>query len=128
LVFGLVGTGVELLLLSHYEDPWQLVPLGLIAAGLAALAWDAARSSATTKRIVRITMVLFALSGGLGTVLHYRGNLEFQLEIDASQSRWDLFRKVMRAKAPPALAPGLMIQLGLLGLIYTIGASHESQK
>ena len=55
----------------------------------------------------------------LGIVLHYRGNLEFQLEIDATQSSWDLFRKVIHAKAPPALAPGAMTQLGLLGLVYT---------
>jgi hypothetical protein len=128
LVFGLVGTGVELLLLGHYEEAWQLVPLGLIGAGLVVLAWDAMRSTAATRRIVRITMVLFVLAGGVGVVLHYRGNLEFQLEIDASQSRWDLFRKVMQAKAPPALAPGVMTQLGLLGLIYTIGASHDSHE
>jgi hypothetical protein len=25
---------------------------------------------------------------------------------------------VMRAKAPPLLAPGMMLQMGLLGLIY----------
>jgi hypothetical protein len=30
-----------------------------------------------------------------------------------------LFVKVVTAKAPPALAPGVMVQLGLLGLVYT---------
>ena len=125
-MFGLVGTAVELLLLGHYENPWQLVPLALVAAGLAVLAWDASRQTPASTRSVRIVMVLFVLSGGVGVLLHYRGNLEFQLEIDASQSRWDLFRKVMQAKAPPALAPGIMTQLGLLGLIYSMGASHES--
>jgi hypothetical protein len=50
--------------------------------------------------------------------LHYQGNVEFQMEIDPTQHGSELFWKVMRAKAPPALAPGLMAQLGLLGLIY----------
>ena len=54
-----------------------------------------------------------------GVWLHCRGNLEFQLDIDASQSAWTLFWKVLRAKAPPALAPGALIQLGLLGLVFT---------
>ena len=31
---------------------------------------------------------------------------------------WELLEKVMRAKAPPLLAPGMMMQLGLLGLAY----------
>jgi hypothetical protein len=39
--------------------------------------------------------------------------------MDPTQSSWTLFTKVMTAHAPPALAPGVMAQLGLLGLIYT---------
>ena len=34
LALGLLGTGVELLLLGHTEDVWQWVPLILLAAGL----------------------------------------------------------------------------------------------
>ncbi len=33
-------------------------------------------------------------------------------------SNWELMEKVLRAKAPPLLAPGMMLQLGLLGLAY----------
>jgi hypothetical protein len=29
-----------------------------------------------------------------------------------------LFSTVMTAKAPPAMAPGAMVQLGLIGLVY----------
>jgi hypothetical protein len=63
-------------------------------------------------------MLFFLASAAIGVGLHYSGNLEFQLDIDPSQSRWELFKKVMHAKAPPAIAPGAMAQLGLLGLIY----------
>ena len=55
----------------------------------------------------------------VGVVLHFRGNMSFQLDMDPAMAGWDLFSKVMHAKAPPALAPGAMVQLGLLGLIYT---------
>jgi hypothetical protein len=64
-------------------------------------------------------MVLLVVGGAAGVVLHYRGSLEFQREMDPTQSGWELFTKVMHAKAPPTLAPGAMAQLGLVGLVYT---------
>ena len=56
------------------------------------------------------------VSGATGTVLHYRANMEFKLEMDPSMSGLALFWSVVQAKAPPALAPGNMALLGLLGL------------
>jgi len=73
---------------------------------------------AASIRLLQGLMALCVLAGVLGVVLHYRGSLEFQLEIDPSQRGWDLFSKVIQAKAPPTLAPGAMAQLGLLGLVY----------
>ncbi len=118
LVLGMLGVSAELVALAHYEDSWQLVPLGLIVLAFVAIAWHLADGSAASIQVFRIVMGLFVLAGILGIVLHYQGNLEFQLEIDPSQSHWTLFQKVIRAKAPPALAPGAMAQLGLLGLAY----------
>jgi hypothetical protein len=51
-------------------------------------------------------------------VLHYRANVEFQREVDPSIAGRALLVKAMKAKAPPALAPGTMTQLGLIGLAY----------
>ena len=119
LVLGLSGVGVELVALAHYEDSWQLVPLVLIALAFAVIAWHLFDGSHATVRVLRLVMFLFIVAGITGIVLHYRGNLEFQLEIDPSQSHWTLFKKVIRAHSPPALAPGAMAQLGLLGLAYT---------
>lgn len=118
LLLGLTGTAIELVLLGHYEDAWQWLPLALIAAGFVAVAWQLSRPSRASLRFLRVTMAAFVLAGGLGVALHYRGSLAFQLEMDPQQTRSQLFWKVIRAKAPPALAPGLMTQLGLLGLIY----------
>jgi hypothetical protein len=118
-VLGLVGIGVELLLLAHYADVLQWMPLALIAAALVVIGAHVRTESARSLRVLRVVMALFIVSGAVGIGLHYRGNLEFQLEIDPTQSHWDLFRKVVRSQSPPALAPGFMAQLGLLGLLYT---------
>jgi hypothetical protein len=127
LVLGLVGTEAELLLLEHYEDPWQLIPLFLIALGMAVLAWHATRRDAASLRALRVLMVLFLVAGFVGVVLHFRGAAEFQLEIDPAMGSWDLVKKVMRAKAPPVLAPGVMLQLGLIGLAYAFTNSREKR-
>ena len=119
LVLGLVGTEAELLLLEHYEDPWQVVPLILIALAMAALLWHGARRDTASLRGMQTVMALFLVAGLAGLILHFRGAAEFQLEIDPAIGAWDLTKKVLRAKAPPVLAPGVMLQLGLLGLIYT---------
>ena len=63
-------------------------------------------------------MVLFVLAGFAGFVAHFHGSAEFQLDLDPRMTTWELLEKVMRAKAPPLLAPGMMMQLGLLGLAY----------
>jgi hypothetical protein len=81
--------------------------------------WDRLGAGAVSRRAVQATMGLFLVSGLIGLALHSRGAAEFQLEIDPSISRADLIRKVIHAKAPPILAPGVMFQLGLLGLVYT---------
>jgi hypothetical protein len=128
LVVGLAGTEIELLLLAHYEDGWQVLPLVLIAAGAALAIWHTIKPGRAIGMALNAVMVLCVLAGGLGIVLHGRGAAEFQLEIDPSQSRWTLMEKVMRAKAPPVLAPGMMVQLGLLGLIYSYVASGSSRR
>lgn len=118
LLLGLAGTGLELVLTQHYEDPLQIIPLVLIATALAVAVWHGLMRSAMSVRALQGTMALFIIAGAVGAGLHYRGGAQFQLEIDPSQSRWQVFKKVMRAKAPPVLAAGVMVQLGLVGLVY----------
>ena len=120
LFIGLVGTAVELVLLEHYEDPWQLVPLTLIAVALVTAVWYTRTRTTGSRSALQITMALFVAAGLVGVVLHLQGAAEFQLEIDPTMDRWTLLTKALRAKAPPALAPGLMIQLGLIGFVLTL--------
>jgi hypothetical protein len=119
LAVGMLGTAADLLLLEHYENGWQIAPLVLIGLGLLALAWVVTSGGRFPVLMLRAIMVGFITAGALGFLLHYNGNSEFQREIDPSLSGWDLVKRVMTAKAPPALAPASMIQLGFLGLLYT---------
>ena len=118
-VLGVGGIATELWLLGHYEDLDQIIPLGLAALGVIAAAVSAVRPTAITVRLFQIAMALMIMSGFLGVWFHYQATTEFQLEMDPSLRGWALFRKAIVAKAPPALAPGAMIQLGLIGLAYT---------
>ncbi len=117
-VIGVGGTGVELLLLGHTEDVWQWVPIVLMAASLALLLWRLVARDARSLRVFRGTMILFVLSGVVGLWLHYHGNAEFELEMYPALRGLELFRESVTG-ATPALAPGTMLELGLLGLVYT---------
>jgi hypothetical protein len=62
-------------------------------------------------------MLLFVAGGIAGTLLHYRGNVEFEEEMHPGGTRWELFRGAIQG-ATPALAPGTMVLLGAIGLLY----------
>ena len=118
LMLGFAGTETELVLLEHYEDPWQFVPLVLIACSAVVLVQHRRGGLAGRRRTLEVLMVLFIVSSLVGVVLHFRGAAEFQLETDPGIGTWDLMKKVAHAQAPPLLAPGVMLQLGLIGLAY----------
>lgn len=117
LVLAMAGIIVELLLIEHFEDTWQLLPLILLGLGLPALAWHVFAPGAVSARVWGILMTLFVVAGFIGFYMHYAGNVEFELEQNPNATRWILFREAMMG-ATPALAPGAMIQIGLIGLLY----------
>lgn len=119
LLLGVLGIVAELLLLNHIEDLTQWIPLGLAAATLLLSLLVALKPTSAGIRLFQLVMVLLIISGGVGMYLHLAANMEFQLEMDPALTGFALFRKSIVAKAPPALAPGAMMQLGLLGLAYT---------
>jgi hypothetical protein len=119
LTVAMIGTAADLMLLDHHEEFWQIVPLGVIALGVVSVVLSAIKGGPGAITMMRVTMALFICSGFLGMGLHYIGNSEFQLEMDPTLHGWSLFIKAITSKAPPALAPAAMIQMGLLGLLYT---------
>jgi hypothetical protein len=116
---GAGGIATELWLLGHYEELDQFIPIGLAAAGTIAILLSAFKPTPAAVRLLQAAMLVMIGSGFLGVWFHYRATTEFQLEMDPSLRGWALFAKAIVAKAPPALAPGSMIQLGLIGLAYT---------
>lgn len=117
LFFGSAGMVVELFLLGHTEDLWQWVPVILLGASLAVMTWQLVRPSTASVRGMQLVMLLFIASGLIGLALHYKGNVEFEREMYPDLAGLQLFKQAMTG-ATPSLAPGTMIQFGLLGLLY----------
>ena len=96
---GTVGVCVELVVLEHYTDWNQLIPLVVAGMGLLAAIWITLVPGLTALRAWQFTMLLFVGTGITGITMHY-----------------DVVSETVH---PPLLAPGLFAQLGLLGLLYT---------
>ncbi len=108
---------VDLVLLEHFETVWQWVPLVVLVPVIALVAAVALRPGRTLLRAFQGVMIACIVAGLVGIFLHYRGNVEFELERDPTLRGFALFWETIRG-ATPALAPGAMVQLGLLGLLF----------
>ena len=117
LAIGMIGMTSELLLIGHRETVQQQIPLMLLGFGIVVAGWHATAPRATTVRAMQITMLLFVVSGAVGVALHYRGNVEFELEIYPGLGGIELVQKTLTG-ATPVLAPGSMTLLGLIGLTH----------
>jgi hypothetical protein len=117
LAIGMIGMMSELLLIGHRETVQQQIPLMLLGLGIVVAGWHATAPRATTVRALQIAMLLFVVSGAVGVVLHYRGNVEFELEIYPGLGGIELVQKTLTG-ATPVLAPGSMTLLGLIGLTH----------
>jgi hypothetical protein len=118
LLFGMAGTLAELLLLEHTESRTQLVPIAMLALGLAAALAAAVIARRWSLLALRTAMLALLAGGIIGVIMHYRGNVEFELEMYPGLRGFGLFREALQG-ATPALAPGALVQLGLLGLLCT---------
>jgi len=127
LVLGLIGTEIELLLLKHTDGFWQILPLGLIGAAIVVVVWCAITESPASLRVLDIVMVAFILSGAAGVLLHFRGNVEWERERAPGIGGSSLVRQALMG-ATPTLAPGTMLQLGLVGLVYSYVRRRQRQK
>ncbi|HEU4830141.1 MAG TPA: hypothetical protein VFT04_13185 [Gemmatimonadales bacterium] len=118
LVIGLIGTALELVLMEHLEDWWQRIPLVLIGAALGVLLWHAVARTRASVYALRILMAIFVASAAAGMVLHAKGNREFALETKPGIAGQEIVAEMLTG-AFPALAPGTMALLGLIGLLFT---------
>lgn len=112
--FGLIG---ELLLLEHYEEKAQWIPLILLTLTLATIVWHWLDGKTRSLRTFQVMMILLILGGTTGSILHLRGNIASEREFDPSLTGLPFWIEVLRGE-DPLLAPGTLIQFGLLGLLY----------
>ncbi len=118
LILAFAGTAAELVLLGHYEDLKQWAPLATMGLGLVATLACLIRPGGGTVRLLRVAMGVLVVTALVGIWLHYQSNAEFELEMVPGRQGWDLVKEALTG-AMPALAPGALIQMGLLGLIAT---------
>ncbi len=116
-LLGIVGLIVELLLLGHTESALQWIPLALLGVALPSAIAVWRRPTEGSLRVFCALMALCVVAGGLGLVLHFRGNIEFELESEPGVGGWLLIWRSLTG-ATPTLAPGALAQLGLLGLAF----------
>lgn len=112
---GILGLEAELLLLEHVEDLSQWIPVVSLAVGLVLTVAVWMRPGRGTLRAFRAVCALFVAAGVLGVYLHMDGNVEFARESEPSLAGLPLLWEALKG-ATPALAPGALAQLGLLGL------------
>jgi hypothetical protein len=98
-VLGTAGISVELVVLEHYTDWNQLIPLVVAAWGVLAALGMTLAPGLPALRVWQFTMLVFVGTGITGVTMH--GDV------------------VSETVHPPLLAPSLFTQLGLLGLLYT---------
>lgn len=117
LAFGCVGLLGELMLLEHYEEWEQVIPLVLIFLTLLTILWQWTAGSRRSLRVLQVVMLLLVVAGTVGVFLHLGGNYEFERELEPDLAGMPFWIEVIRG-ATPTLAPGTLIQFGLLGLLY----------
>lgn len=115
-LFGSLGASAELVLLGHTENAWQNIPLVLIAAGCLSLVVLLVRPGRTQVKAFQAVLASFVMAGITGVWLHYRSNMEFEVEMNPDAGGTELFWESMKG-ATPALAPGAMILLGGVGFV-----------
>jgi hypothetical protein len=120
---GIVGLGIELVLLEHFEETLQWIPLVLLVLGFGAAVALALRASRAAVRALQLVSALYIAAGTVGLWLHFDGNMEFEREDDPSAATAVLVRRAIFG-ATPLLAPGALVQLGLIGLC--IGYRHPA--
>jgi hypothetical protein len=118
LLVGLAGTVVELFLLKHTDGVSQLAPVVLMAVAIPILGWSVWVRSFASVRVLQVVMALLVLCGVVGVILHFSGNLGYERESNPSLSGVELYRSALLGSTP-ALAPGALIPLGMIGLLLT---------
>lgn len=120
------GTMLELLLIGHYEDVFQLIPICCIGLVVLISGFLYFFRTRILKHIFKSLLIITTLSGFYGVYLHLFSNFEFELEMQPTANNWDLIIESFTG-ALPVLAPFSMIVLALIGYSYLILINQNKQ-
>lgn len=122
LVLGCVGLIGELMLLEHYSEINQLPPLILCAAMVIAAIAHWFGNGRKSLRALQVIALLMVFAGALGVYFHGEenyGHARRDAEEYGDPTTGAAFWKTVVQGDAPALAPGTLIQFGLLALLAT---------
>lgn len=125
LLFGIVGVLAELVLIEHIESWTMWIPVTLLGVGGLAVLGRLLKPGRGADRLMAVVMSAFVVSGVLGLWFHFDGNRQFELEVYPSMEGIELIWESLTG-ATPALAPGTMVLLGLIGLVATVGVPSSN--
>lgn len=117
LAIGSLGVLTELVLLEHYEERAQWIPLVLLVLTLVTIVWHWVEGRRPSLRALQVLMMLLVIAGLVGMVLHLRENIAAEEELNPGTGGLPFWWEVIRGDLP-SLAPGTLVQFGLLGLLY----------
>jgi hypothetical protein len=114
---GTLGILGELLLLEHYrfDSQWIAVTLTVLT-GVCSVTL-VFNLNARVMRVVQLALLLVVLGSAFGVLEHVKTNYD-RMEKGSNVSGLSLIWQALKGSAP-ALAPGALAQLGLLGLLFT---------
>jgi hypothetical protein len=118
LAIGVLGMLGELLLIRHYrhDSQWIAVALTLLTGACAMVL--AFNPNARMLRAVQLALLLVVLGSAFGVLEHLKVNYEVAAATDPALNAVSLVWEAFKGRSP-ALAPGALAQLGLLGLLFT---------
>ena len=115
----LIVTEAELLFVGHTaSNNGQVIAVVLVAAGLIVTTWHAVARNTPSIVVFRFAMYLFLVFGVDGILTHYHAAIQAVLKSQPALAGLPLLDAVLSGNIP-LVAPGMLIQIGLLGLIYT---------
>lgn len=117
LALGSLGLLSELVLLEHYEERAQWIPMILLTLTLVTIVWHWVEERRPSLRALQVLMLLLVVAGLIGMFLHLKENIAAEEELNPGTGGLPFWVEVIRGELP-TLAPGTLIQFGLLGLLY----------
>lgn len=127
LLFMMIGSLLELYLLDHYEDSWQLIPILSVGTTLVTLLILFFKKTTKVVNLFKAVLILTALSGVYGVYLHLQSNFEFEQDMKPTASFWQLITDSLSG-ALPTLAPMSLVVLACIGYSYLILIQQQQQQ